>query len=219
MALINLPSNSNTTPAISSRHFSLSTVTPGQNSGKKSSFMASKLSLSSFLRTSPSSPSSLLVTSRRRRARIQRSIERARLQRAIQCAHRRRSLTFPSDASSTSSFSSSSQGSSSLDSDSDSDSDSGSDDGSQHDDSDDLSTDDGSDIVESASEKSTPTTTEAATLPPPPHYSHSPFAFPVRLARPVYREVSTQALAAIEPELADVPIEYIRDGLSAQGAR
>ena len=108
--------------------------------------------------------------------------------------------------------------SSQADTDSDSDSD---DDASDHehetDDSDDDLSSFDNDEASPLEKPASGSTQSATTVPPPPEYSHSPFAFPVRLARPTYREVSREALTAIDPELADVPIEYIRDGLRGQG--
>ena len=40
---------------------------------------------------------------------------------------------------------------------------------------------------------------------------------PRRLARPAYREVNVDALAAVDPELVGVSVEYIRDMLEETG--
>jgi hypothetical protein len=40
---------------------------------------------------------------------------------------------------------------------------------------------------------------------------------PRHLARPDYREISRDTLAAIDPELTKTPVEYIHDGLAALG--
>lgn len=39
---------------------------------------------------------------------------------------------------------------------------------------------------------------------------------PRKLARPQFTEVSRSAIARAHPELADVPLEYVRNGLRAQ---
>ena len=40
---------------------------------------------------------------------------------------------------------------------------------------------------------------------------------PRHLARPDYKDISRETLAAIDPELAKAPIEYIQQGLAALG--
>ena len=40
---------------------------------------------------------------------------------------------------------------------------------------------------------------------------------PRHLARPEYKEISRETLAAIDPELTKAPIEYIHEGLAALG--
>lgn len=40
---------------------------------------------------------------------------------------------------------------------------------------------------------------------------------PRHLPRPDFREINRDNLTAIDPELADTPIEYIQDGLEAMG--
>ncbi|KAF8523778.1 hypothetical protein BU17DRAFT_43611 [Hysterangium stoloniferum] len=42
-------------------------------------------------------------------------------------------------------------------------------------------------------------------------------SFPKQLRRPPYRPISPEALSAIDPDLAEVPIEYIQDKLLASG--
>ena len=45
----------------------------------------------------------------------------------------------------------------------------------------------------------------------------TPITLPRWLARPDYREVRRETLVAIDPEFADVPLEYIQDGLESTG--
>lgn len=45
---------------------------------------------------------------------------------------------------------------------------------------------------------------------------HMVVKLPRRLARPAFRDIEKATLAAIEPDLADTPIEYIRDTLRSQ---
>ena len=56
---------------------------------------------------------------------------------------------------------------------------------------------------------------------PTPQHEETPIfkgiTLPRRLARPPYREINKAALAAVDPELADVSTEYIRDGLEMEG--
>lgn len=44
-------------------------------------------------------------------------------------------------------------------------------------------------------------------------------SLPTRLARPVAKEVSKEALAAVSPELADTPAQYLREALEVLGTR
>ena len=43
-------------------------------------------------------------------------------------------------------------------------------------------------------------------------------SLPRRLARPEFKQPNQKIIAAVNPELANVPIEYIRRGLSDMGA-
>ena len=43
-------------------------------------------------------------------------------------------------------------------------------------------------------------------------------SLPRRLARPEFKQPNPKIIAAVNPELANVPIEYIRRGLSDMGA-
>lgn len=45
----------------------------------------------------------------------------------------------------------------------------------------------------------------------------SPVQLPRTLTRPQFKNPSPDAIAAVEPELANVPIEYIRRGLMDMG--
>ena len=49
--------------------------------------------------------------------------------------------------------------------------------------------------------------------------SHVGVTLPRHLVRPVFREVDAQALKAVDPELENVPVQYVRDGLRVIGAR
>ncbi|KLO07826.1 hypothetical protein SCHPADRAFT_836077 [Schizopora paradoxa] len=44
-------------------------------------------------------------------------------------------------------------------------------------------------------------------------------SLPIRLARPVAKEVSRDALAAVSPELADTPAQFVREALELLGTR
>ncbi len=44
-------------------------------------------------------------------------------------------------------------------------------------------------------------------------------SLPTRLARPVAKEVSKSALAAVAPELEDTPAQYVREALELLGTR
>jgi len=43
-------------------------------------------------------------------------------------------------------------------------------------------------------------------------------SLPRRLARPEFKQPNPKIIAAVNPELANVPIEYIRRGLADMGA-
>lgn len=45
----------------------------------------------------------------------------------------------------------------------------------------------------------------------------TPITLPRYLARPNFKEVSRENITAIDPELADVPLDYIQEGLEITG--
>jgi hypothetical protein len=49
------------------------------------------------------------------------------------------------------------------------------------------------------------------------HHARNPVQLPRTLTRPQPRDPSPQAIAAVEPELANIPLEYIRTGLRDMG--
>ena len=51
-----------------------------------------------------------------------------------------------------------------------------------------------------------------------PHQQVPAKSLPRRLARPEFKQPNQKIIAAVNPELANVPIEYIRRGLMDMGA-
>lgn len=52
---------------------------------------------------------------------------------------------------------------------------------------------------------------------PSPSAQKPPVMLPRYLGRPKYKEISKDVLAAVDPNLANVPLDYIQEGLEITG--